>query len=410
MNAISTVQIGSWISYQDIANPRRFGVVYRINEPDPNRFVFAGAGLEPTGPRYDVVWESGSKGDTSDGELDGLGGWEHHPERELADQEAINALLAKADQLVRKRVQDQEDAEKQRAAMIERGKAICDEKMPAGTKAAIVALFRTDKSDTMTDYFGHSDGAPHIIAWSKSTRENFREMRKAVDLCDMEEIKHLGTGKDCYTIYKNAGPDDHRTRAGTLDDPLTGETHFTTKEEAQAVLDDAEMSDAEQIPPFVPEVPYGGTIERHSIEYREKYTGGSGYYLAGGIGFVHGWVVKKLSFAYGKERIYQEAGREGGYRVPETTTKRQTPKSPQDRTTNTVDGATISQHTHSKKGFEMWIVTLDIKVDKGRFMELLAQARETGGWYSRAWHGTPGGFAFKEEQAAIEFSAQIGGE
>lgn len=75
-----------------------------------------------------------------------------------------------------------------------------------------------------------------------------------------------------------------------------------------------------------------------------------------------------------------------------------------------VSGASIEKHVHTKKGFDMHIVILSDRVEKSEFMRLLGLAKESYGWYSRKWGSTPAGFAFKEEQAAIEFAAQIQSE
>ena len=66
---------------------------------------------------------------------------------------------------------------------------------------------------------------------------------------------------------------------------------------------------------------------------------------------------------------------------------------------------TITEHTHTKKGFQMWIVQLAERVDRERFAAILAEAKTRGGWYSRKWGSTPGGFAFKDEATAQDFAA-----
>jgi len=71
-------------------------------------------------------------------------------------------------------------------------------------------------------------------------------------------------------------------------------------------------------------------------------------------------------------------------------------------------GVTIEQHTHTKRGFEMWIVCLADRVSRERYLELLAMAKSLGGWYSRKWGNTPAGFAFKDESKAREFAASLG--
>lgn len=87
------------------------------------------------------------------------------------------------------------------------------------------------------------------------------------------------------------------------------------------------------------------------------------------------------------------------------------PKAPERKTrtetTNTETSATISEHTHTKRGFQMWIVELAEKVSRERYSELLTEAKNRGGWYSRKWGTTPAGFAFKEEEQAQDFAAIV---
>lgn len=70
----------------------------------------------------------------------------------------------------------------------------------------------------------------------------------------------------------------------------------------------------------------------------------------------------------------------------------------------------IEEHTHTKKGFQMWIVILADRLDAAEFQALTATARAAGGWYSRAWGQTPGGFAFKDQGTAETFAASISGQ
>src|SRR3546814_9166243 len=69
----------------------------------------------------------------------------------------------------------------------------------------------------------------------------------------------------------------------------------------------------------------------------------------------------------------------------------------------TIDGAglfSIEEHTHTKKGFQMFIAIMGARVERETFAALLDAARALGGWYTKPWGGTPGGFAFKD--AAME--------
>jgi len=72
--------------------------------------------------------------------------------------------------------------------------------------------------------------------------------------------------------------------------------------------------------------------------------------------------------------------------------------------------AHIEEHTHTKKGFLMYLVVLDDRVERDEFLDLKNQAEIAGGWYSRKWGRTPGGFAFKDSNKAAEFLASITGD
>lgn len=67
-------------------------------------------------------------------------------------------------------------------------------------------------------------------------------------------------------------------------------------------------------------------------------------------------------------------------------------------------GMTIEEHTHTKKGFQMFICILPAQVEREEYLKLLEIARSLGGWYSRKWGNTPAGFAFKNKDKAVEFS------
>ncbi|WP_419902080.1 LPD29 domain-containing protein [Kiloniella sp.] len=70
----------------------------------------------------------------------------------------------------------------------------------------------------------------------------------------------------------------------------------------------------------------------------------------------------------------------------------------------------IEEHTHTKKGFQMFIVVNSERVERDVFDQQRELARGLGGWYSRKWGKTPAGFAFKMFDDALSFSQQIQGE
>ncbi len=69
----------------------------------------------------------------------------------------------------------------------------------------------------------------------------------------------------------------------------------------------------------------------------------------------------------------------------------------------------VEKHHHTKKGFDFWIVVLDSRVERDEFERLRSSCKRAGGWYSRQWGKTPGGFGFEDEAAAVAFATEIGG-
>lgn len=68
-----------------------------------------------------------------------------------------------------------------------------------------------------------------------------------------------------------------------------------------------------------------------------------------------------------------------------------------------IEGARIEEHTHTKHNFQMFIVIMP-RVDRAEFDRLLGATRAAGGWYSRQWGTTPGGFAFRDRATAEAFA------
>lgn len=69
----------------------------------------------------------------------------------------------------------------------------------------------------------------------------------------------------------------------------------------------------------------------------------------------------------------------------------------------------IEKHFHTKRGFDFWIVVLAERVESETFYKLKGECQVDGGWYSRQWGPTPGGFAFRTEEAAKAFAEKISG-
>lgn len=135
-----------------------------------------------------------------------------------------------------------------------------------------------------------------------------------------------------------------------------------------------------------------------SAEHREKYSMGAGFYLKRSWRDSSGWCVKKsrLSWLGNSGLEFSDAVRGIGTPIVETAP-------PIPAGANAAGLFSIERHTHSKKGFAMWICTLAERVEREDFDRFLQAAKALGGWYSRAWAGTPAGFAFKSEAKALEF-------
>lgn len=134
-------------------------------------------------------------------------------------------------------------------------------------------------------------------------------------------------------------------------------------------------------------------------EHRENYSMGGGMYLKKEWRHRDGWQVSKQNLP---DENKARAIPTGEWFVAEPAA----PSPAQSAGTipgSMPDGWTISKHVHTRKGFDMWICTLADRVARDVFDDLLSQARALGGWYSRPWKGTPGGFAFKSEDKAREF-------
>ncbi|MBN2061698.1 MAG: hypothetical protein JW882_14905 [Deltaproteobacteria bacterium] len=53
-------------------------------------------------------------------------------------------------------------------------------------------------------------------------------------------------------------------------------------------------------------------------EHREKWSMGGGYYLKDGFRYNTGWKINKRGLSWGMDEIYETAGKDGGYQIPDT--------------------------------------------------------------------------------------------
>lgn len=131
-----------------------------------------------------------------------------------------------------------------------------------------------------------------------------------------------------------------------------------------------------------------------SAEHREKYSMGGGYYLGTG-GRYSGWKVQKRRLS---ETEPLRSIPSGEWAVPSDE------PAPVVAGPVAVGGIRIEEHTHTKRGFQMFICIMPNRVDREEFDRLRDAAEALGGWYSKPWGKTPGGFAFKARTDAEAFA------
>jgi protein-L-isoaspartate O-methyltransferase len=74
-------------------------------------------------------------------------------------------------------------------------------------------------------------------------------------------------------------------------------------------------------------------------------------------------------------------------------------------------GCEVQKHYHEKRGFDFWLVVPAERVERPEFERLRDSCKAAGGWYSRKWRNTPGGFAFTEQEQAGAWAVQeFGGD
>lgn len=176
---------------------------------------------------------------------------------------------------------------------------------PSWAKAAIVAELERDVSDSMTDYFATRTETTVLIGWSAHDRDLFSEMRKAA--ATFPPTAHLGPGCDVWHVsvqldtdiprsngaaYWKGGSSHWHSDALGIDGGTYSRT-FETEAAARAWI--AEQPADEPHPIYFDDVKaeFSWKVAKTSIEHREKYSMGAGYYLKGSRHYSDGWTVSK---------------------------------------------------------------------------------------------------------------------
>ena len=182
-------------------------------------------------------------------------------------------------------------------------------KCPAWARAVIVAEYTRDESEPMTDYFGTSTQRRVLLAWSKHTRDLFPEMRKAA--ATFEQTRDLGPGCDRWRAHLIWDHDSTDTEARERAYLQTQDTYWKghlvmcrmgedRPNESPVFLTEAELTAwfAEHAAPAGMEY----ETKRESVERREKYSMGHGYYLSQRSGLRSGWDVCKIPLTYSTDK------------------------------------------------------------------------------------------------------------
>lgn len=333
------MEIGTPAVFGDMANPERTGWIASITPHENKVYTLGAGGMERERFALVIVWENRTFSEVSEGIA-----------ARWIERAADRGIESKTADEVQTMLEDAKaEQARQYAARTAELEAKQDEvskwrdsirdKIPTNAKAVIVAELKKDKSDSQTDYFGSTVTRTIILGFSTHTRDLFPEMRKAAR--------------------------NHEKTAFLADAP-------------------------------------------ESAEHREKYSMGAGYYLKDGFRHSDGWKVSKQRFYNTGNDIAQNIPH-GEWAVPAEQPKAARTYEKAEASTaepveiETPEGFTVSAHTHTKKGFQMYIVESAERVERETFMEWLNKAKTLRGWYTRKWGSTPAGFAFKEQAAAAKF-------
>ena len=183
---------------------------------------------------------------------------------------------------------------------------------PAWAEALIVAELEQDTSEIQSDYFGSRTVRTVAIGWRKGKKDDFKQYRAAAGR--FAPTAHLGPGCDIWTarvvLLDDVRDNGSAYWAGHWSpwhrelQQRDGEPHgnfptFTTEAEARAFVaskgEPHAMQFGEREVTAIPAVTrFAWEIKSASIEHREKWSMGHGYYLAGGGGRYSGWQVRGI--------------------------------------------------------------------------------------------------------------------
>ena len=258
----------------------------------------------------------------------------YYEENDCITEDQVNDLLIDANKAIEARSQARQkatiEAAEYRKTAIEAGAKILPA-LPAGATHIILGELQKNESDIMTDYFSSSTEETIYLSFSSHDRDLFNEMRKAAE--NSEFTSHLGTDKGVFSVYV-INNQDHKDGRNYINCGSTYHKHdiekeFTTLKDAQDYVNSLPELDPVQFAGQPEPFTFSYHIGETSIENREKYTGGSGYYL--GCNKYSGWQVRKGTIPTDQDQRQnfleklQIAIHEGRYFIPAGEVKENAP-------------------------------------------------------------------------------------
>ena len=155
--------------------------------------------LDPDDPRYSSTIPAGIKQYDDSRAI----GFYHPPEghRTKAGENELLDAINRADEQEKQITTEWEHRRQEKERLQKIGAQLMQKMKPVWAKAAIVAVFVEDESDSMTDYFATKEKSKVVLAWSKHTRNLFPEMRKAAK--KYSETAHLAEENKEYEHREN---------------------------------------------------------------------------------------------------------------------------------------------------------------------------------------------------------------
>lgn len=171
-----------------------------VGYQDPNQFgTWTALTVDPESPtRIDTVHLLHPHGTRR-----GIGHYESAPGTGIVTPGEVERLRSAAQEAMGAESDARKAAEAKRSAEIEAGRALVH--LLGDAPCILVAEWREDESDSMTDYYGHRTVRRAIVGLLKSTRVNFKAWKKVAAQHASPEIAACAQGEEHRQTYSMGG-------------------------------------------------------------------------------------------------------------------------------------------------------------------------------------------------------------